>query len=224
MFSSDHDFLDRLNQYLHPNIDGLKELGDLVLNPDVRKLYPEFRDAAVLISIIERPQGLTTLLNTRPQHLKSHAGQISFPGGKVETADRDFAHTAAREAFEELGIPENSVEFCGYLDVYVTGSGFRVVPVVAKVAPPEEYILDPGEVEAVFEVPISYLMNPDNHAHGFIPYKGKPRFYYEIPYFDGNTDWDIWGVTAGIIRQQYETLYPEFPAEMPQLATNNKRA
>ena len=215
MFSSDDDFMARTKQHLHETPEKLQDKGDLILNPDVRYHYDCFREAAVLFSVIERPHGLTTLLNMRPQHLKNHGGQIGFPGGKVETDDDGPISTASREALEEIGLPRENITSLGFLDAYITGSGFRVVPVVAKVTPPSSFTLDANEVEAAFEVPFSHLMNPENHDHDFIDMKGKPRFYYEIPYNDGKTDWHIWGVTAGIIRLLYETLYPEFPIQAP---------
>lgn len=215
MFSHDDDFMMRTKRHLHKTPDRLRDKGDLVLNPEVRAHYDRFREAAVLFSVIERPEGLTTLLNMRPRHLKNHGGQIGFPGGKVEAADSGPLATASREAMEEVGLPTGNIEPLGFLDAYITGSGFRVVPVVAKVTPPEAFILDANEVEAAFEVPFSFLMNAENHDHGFLEWKGKPRFYYEMPYRNEAGDWRIWGVTAGIIRLLYETLYPEFPVDKP---------
>ncbi|MEM8840021.1 MAG: CoA pyrophosphatase [Pseudomonadota bacterium] len=224
MYSSDQDFLTRADQHLHSSPHALSDKGDLILNPDVRKYYPSFRDAAVLISLIERPDGLTSLFNMRPQHLRSHAGQVGFPGGKVEEGDEGPIGTAVREAHEEIGLPGENVEPLGFLDAYITGSGFRVVPVLAKVQAPDRFILDPNEVESAFEVPISFLMNPENHGHGFITFRDKPRFYYEMPYFDGEQTWRIWGVTAGIVRQLYETVYPDYPAELPKSVVQDATA
>lgn len=219
MFVDDDDFLRRAGRYLHPLAEGLRDKGDLIFNPDVGQIYPHFREAAVLFSVIERPAGFTTLLNMRPRHLKHHGGQIGFPGGKVESDDAGPVATALREATEEVGLPAANVEPLGFLDAYITGSGFRVVPVVARVTPPASFVLDANEVEAAFEVPFSFLMNPENHNHGFVDWKGKPRFYYEMPYREGAADWRIWGVTAGIIRLLYETLYPEFPKTEPYRRT-----
>lgn len=213
MFSHDDDFIARTKRHLHQSPEIIQDKGDFILNPEVRNFYSSFREAAVLFSVIERPEGLTTLLNMRPQHLKNHGGQIGFPGGKVEAVDKGPASTAVREAMEEIGLPSENITALGFLDAYITGSGFRVVPVVAKVTPPASFTLDVNEVEAAFEVPFSFLMNPDNHTHDFINWKGRTRFYYEMPYHDGKTDWRIWGVTAGIIRLLYETLYPEFPVQ-----------
>lgn len=213
MFSHDDDFIERTKRHLHQRPEVLQDKGDLILNPDVGNHYDSFREAAVLFSVIERPEGLTTLLNMRPKHLKNHGGQIGFPGGKVEAVDEGPISTASREAMEEIGLPVENITSLGFLDAYITGSGFRVVPVIAKVSPPASFTLDANEVEAAFEVPFSFLMNPENHTHDYIRLKDKPRFYYEIPYNDGETDWRIWGVTAGIIRLLYETLYPEFPVQ-----------
>jgi len=223
MFSHDDDFLARTRRHLHRMPERLADKGDLILNPEVRQHYASFREAAVLFSVIERPEGLTTLLNMRPKHLKNHGGQIGFPGGKVEARDNGPVATASREAMEEIGLPVQNVMPLGFLDAYITGSGFRVVPGVAKVTPPPSFVLDANEVEAAFEVPLSFLMNPENHNHDFIDWKGKPRFYYEIPYRDGVANWRIWGVTAGIIRLLYETLYPEFPVAKPYERTPSIR-
>ena len=217
MFSTDQDFLDRAKRYLHQDSSKLEDKGDLILNEGVRKMHPTFREAAILFSVIERPEGLTTLLNLRPEHLKNHGGQIGFPGGKVEEEDTGPVSTARREAMEEVGIKASKIEPIGFLDAYVTGSGFRVVPALCHVKMDEPMRLDPNEVEAAFEVPFSFLMNSDNEEHGFIEYMNKPRFYYEYNYHDGTQDWRIWGVTAGIIRLLYETIYPEFPVDQPYL-------
>ncbi|MEO1067301.1 MAG: CoA pyrophosphatase [Pseudomonadota bacterium] len=211
MYLDDSDFIARSERYLHSSPNRLAEKGDLVLNPEVREIFPSFREAAILFSIIERPEGLTTLLNMRPKHLKNHGGQIGFPGGKVEDQDTGPLSTALREAHEEVGLPSDHINPIGFLDAYITGSGFRVVPVIARVRVDRDLMLDPNEVEAAFEVPFHFLMNPRNHGHGFIRWREKDRFYYEMPYSDGDTTWRIWGVTAGIIRLLYETIYPEFP-------------
>lgn len=215
MFIDDDDFIERAKQHLHQSTHALQDKGDLILNPDVREYYDGFREAVILFSIIERPEGLTTLLNMRPEHLKNHGGQIGFPGGKVEAADEGPLATVEREAMEEIGLPRENITPLGYLDAYITGTGFRVLPLVAKVTPPASFILDANEVEAAFEVPFSFLMNLENHSHDYIEMRGKPRFYYELNYNDGKNDWHIWGVTAGIIRLLFETLYPEFHIEKP---------
>lgn len=217
MYSGDADFLARVDRHLHKTSSGLVDKGDLILNPEVRNMYPAYREAAILFGVIERPHGLTTLLNMRPQHLKVHGGQIGFPGGKVEDGDSGPIGTANREAMEEIGLSSEMIKPLGFLDAYITGSGFRVVPVISSVVQPDQLVLDENEVEAAFEVPFSFLMNPENHGHGFVDWMGKPRFYYEMPYQDGETQWRIWGVTAGIIRMLYETLYPEFEIECPYL-------
>lgn len=210
MFLSDEDFMARANRHLYQTPEEVQDKGEPILNPDVQNLHDSLREAVVLFSIIERRDGLTTLLNLRPKHLKNHGGQIGFPGGKVEAQDDGPMSTLHREAMEEIGLPSENIASLGYLDAYITSTGFRVVPIVAKVTPPASFILDANEVEAAFEVPFSFLMNSENHTHDFINSNGKPRFYYEIPYKDGKNDWRIWGVTAGIIRLLYETLYPEF--------------
>lgn len=217
MFSTDQDFLERAEAHLHSDATKLQEKGDLILNEGVRKMHDSFREAAILFSVIERPEGLTTLLNVRPAHLKTHGGQIGFPGGKVEEKDTGPVSTASREAMEEVGIPPKNVNLIGFLDAYITGSGFRVVPAVCHVKVDQPLRLDPNEVEEAFEVPFSFLMDQNNQGHGFIDYMNKPRFYYEMNYSKGDQDWRIWGVTAGIIQLLYETIYPDFPVERPYL-------
>lgn len=217
MFSTDQDFLERANKHLYKDTTRLQEKGDVILNEGVRQMHENFREAAILFSVIERPEGLTTLLNVRPSHLKIHGGQIGFPGGKVEECDNGAVSTASREAMEEVGIPPDKIDLIGFLDVYVTGSGFRVIPAVCHVKLDKPLRLDPNEVEDAFEVPFSFLMDQNNQKHGFVDYMDKPRFFYELNYNMGTEDRRIWGVTAGIIRLLYETIYPDFPVDHPYL-------
>lgn len=150
--------------------------------------------AAVLFPIVlrERP---SVLLTKRTDHLKDHPGQVSFPGGRVEPDDASLAHTALREAEEEIGLSPDRVEVLGYLPEYRTGTGFRITPVVAAVRPPFSVTPDAGEVAEVFEVPLDFLMNPANHRRQMIFNRGKLRPYCAMPY----GDYFIWGATAGII-------------------------
>ncbi len=215
MFSSDEDFLERIKTHLHKTSDALLDKGDVIYNADIKDHFETFRDAAILFSIIKREEGFTTLLNLRPKHLANHAGQVGFPGGKVEKGDENYIATVYREAMEEIGLSSHQIKPLGFLDAYLTGSGFRVIPVLALVETPFNLVLDEGEVEEAFEVPFSFLMNTSNHEVGFLEWRGKKRFYHQMPYKAEVKDWHIWGVTAGIIRLLYETLYPDFSPDFP---------
>lgn len=162
-----------------------------------------YRRAAVLIPLVARDDGVAVILTRRTEHLPKHAGQIAFPGGKIEEGDRGALDAALRETREEIGIPADRVEPIGYLDTYQTGSGFRIVPVVGFVDPHAELVLDPGEVAAAFEVPLAFLMSPENHQRGSRTWRDRRRHFYEMP-FDKHY---IWGVTAGIIRSLYDRMY-----------------
>lgn len=155
----------------------------------------ELTPAAVLFPIVQRAGGATVLLTQRTAHLKDHPGQISFPGGRREPADPSPAHTALREASEEIGLSPAHVEIAGYLPEYLTSTGFRVTPVVAMVTPPFDLQLDAFEVAEAFEVPLAFLLDPVNHQQHSLHYRGKLRHYYAMPY----GEYFIWGATAGII-------------------------
>ncbi|WP_428700542.1 CoA pyrophosphatase [Stappia sp.] len=181
------------------------EVGDHILNPDLgpfafAKRPP--RDAAVLIPVIERPAGATIILTRRTDHLTSHAGQISLPGGKIDPDDDGAVGAALREAEEEIGLDPRFVETLGVLPTYLTGSGYRVAPVVALVGQEAQLVPNPDEVADVFEVPLAFLMNDANHLRQSRVFAGKPRYFYAMPYGERY----IWGVTAGILRLMYETV------------------
>jgi 8-oxo-dGTP pyrophosphatase MutT (NUDIX family) len=177
--------------------------GEQVLNPDLFANRSEFRDAAVLVPVVAHETGLTVLLTLRPPHLAVHAGQIAFPGGKIEPSDKGPAAAALREAREEIGLDPASVAIIGYLDRYLTGTGFRITPVIARVAPDPMLSLNPQEVQEAFEVPLAFLMDPLNHHQGSRVFMGRVRHFYEMP-FEGRY---IWGITAGIIRGLYERIF-----------------
>lgn len=168
--------------------------GDHDLNPG---FFPpdRLREAAVLVPLIEREEGLTILFTQRTAHLSAHAGQISFPGGRREPLDRSAEDTALRETEEEVGIPRTLIETCGRLDTYVTRTGFQVTPVVGLVRPPLALTPDPTEVAEVFEVPLSFILDPDNPQRHSRDVSGKPRFFYVFPYGQRY----IWGATAGML-------------------------
>jgi len=163
------------------------------------------RPAAVLIPIIARSEGATILLTKRAAHLKDHAGQVAFPGGKMDQNESDPVETAIREAEEEIGLGSPYIEPLGYLEPYLSSTGFRIVPVVASINPSHHLSLDHNEVETTFEVPLAFLMNPAHHETHSREWRGALRRYYAMPY----NDHYIWGVTAGIIRNLYEKVYSE---------------
>mgnify|MGYP000920958569 CR=1 FL=1 len=151
--------------------------------------------AAVLFPIVLRPEQPTVLLTQRTAHLRDHAGQISFPGGRIEADDAGPVHAALREAEEEIGLSPHHVEVIGYLPEYRTGTGFSVTPVVGFVTPPFELALDSFEVAEAFEVPLEFILDPRNHESRGMFYKGQHRRYYVIPYQDRF----IWGATAAML-------------------------
>ncbi|MGY8664958.1 CoA pyrophosphatase [Bradyrhizobium sp. UFLA05-109] len=160
------------------------------------------RPAAVLIPVIDRPEP-TVLLTQRSAHLNDHAGQIAFPGGKIDAIDASPRDAALREAEEEVGLPRDFVEPVGYLDLYGTAFGFRILPTVARVRPGFELVINHSEVDDAFEVPLSFLMNPANHQVHSKEFRGMERFYYAMPFAERY----IWGATAGILRVLYERIY-----------------
>ncbi|MEL7543952.1 MAG: CoA pyrophosphatase [Pseudomonadota bacterium] len=180
--------------------------GDHDLNAanDLAQLHPAPRPAAVLVPIIQRADALHVILTLRATHLPTHAGQIAFPGGKMEPDDTGPDHTALREAHEEIGLEPGAVSTLGYLDSYQTGTGFRILPVVATVAPDVALTPDPSEVDDAFEVPLAFLMDPANHRRHAREWKGVLRHYYAMPWENRY----IWGATAGILRNLQETVFP----------------
>ncbi len=152
------------------------------------------RPAAVLIPITDRPEP-GVILTQRPQWLRSHAGQVAFPGGKVDAIDVDAIDAALREADEELGINRAHVDVIGVADTYYSGSGYRIVPVIGLIPPDLDFDPNPDEVEAWFEVPLSFLLDPANATKKKVDWAGQTREYYDMQWQDRR----IWGVTAGII-------------------------
>jgi 8-oxo-dGTP pyrophosphatase MutT (NUDIX family) len=178
--------------------------GDLDLNPDlwVRAGVKATRPAAVLVPVIDRTEP-TVLLTQRNAELTSHAGQVAFPGGKIETSDASPVAAALREAREETGLAPTLIEPIGYLDLYLTFSGFRILPAVARVKPDFTLAINPREVVETFEVPLAFLMTPENHQRKTGDWNGLQREYYAIP-FENHY---IWGITAGILRNLYDRVY-----------------
>ncbi|MBC3883300.1 CoA pyrophosphatase [Undibacterium sp. LX40W] len=163
-----------------------------------------FKPASVLIPLVVREHGVQILLTQRAAHLHHHAGQISFPGGRVDDTDLSPLHTALREAEEEIGLQEQQVEFLGQLPAYYTGTGFVVTPMVALVHPPLDLRSDPFEVASIFEVPLDFLMNPRHHQRREVtlPNGLGRRQFYAMPY----QEYFIWGATAGMLRNLFHFL------------------
>jgi 8-oxo-dGTP pyrophosphatase MutT (NUDIX family) len=160
------------------------------------------RPAAVLIPVVDHPQP-TVLLTQRSAHLNDHAGQISFPGGKIDATDASPLDTALREAEEEIGLGREFVDPIGYLDLYGTSFGFRILPTLARVRPGFKLRVNHAEVDDAFEVPLSFLMDPANHQVHSREFRGMERSYYAMPFAEHY----IWGATAGILRVLYERIY-----------------
>ncbi|HEX6414455.1 MAG TPA: CoA pyrophosphatase [Burkholderiales bacterium] len=158
--------------------------------------------AAVLIPVIAQAQGLTVLFTQRTQHLKSHSGQVSFPGGRAEPGDASAEFTALREAQEEIGLALERVEILGRLPEYHTRTGFRVTPVIGLIQPPLELTPDPREVESVFEVPLSFLLDPANRQRRTRELQGRSVGFYVFEY-QGHM---IWGATAGMLVNLHKML------------------
>ena len=167
-------------------------------HPPERQVTP----AAVLVPLINRPDAVTVMLTQRTAHLNDHAGQISFPGGRVDEADSDRVYTALREAQEETGLARDAVEVIGTLPDYDIPTGFRVTPVVGWIEPPVDLAPDPFEVAEVFEVPLTHFLDPANHQRHSDEVNGRRRNYYAMPYQQRY----IWGATAGMLHSLYQAL------------------
>jgi 8-oxo-dGTP pyrophosphatase MutT (NUDIX family) len=178
--------------------------GDHVLNSPAPEAHvvARARPAAVLAAIVARPDGPTVLLTQRAAHLRSHSGQIAFPGGKIDDGETPLA-AALREAHEEIGLEPRYIEPLGWLDPYLTGTGFRIMPLVGIVGRSFTLEINRNEVEDVFETPLSFLMDSANHQRQSREWQGRLRHFYAMPYQERY----IWGATAGIIRNLFERLY-----------------
>ena len=158
--------------------------------------------AAVLVPIVAHPAALTVLFTQRTPHLKKHAGQISFPGGRAEPGDATPEFTALREAQEEIGLRPEQAEVIARLPEYFTRTGYRVTPVVALLQPPLELAPDAREVDEIFEVPLAFLLDPRNHRRETREIQGRTVSYYAMPYGERY----IWGATAGMLINLYRHL------------------
>jgi 8-oxo-dGTP pyrophosphatase MutT (NUDIX family) len=175
--------------------------GDFQMDP-LSTIKPKLRPAAVLVPLIAHRDTVSVMLTQRTEHLNAHAGQISFPGGRIEDDDENAVAAALREAHEEVGLPPERVEVIGRLDDYVTGTGFVVAPVVGIIEPPYPVDPDPFEVADVFEVPLAFLLNPANHHRHSKTFNGRERHFYAMPYGERY----IWGATAAMIVNLYDAL------------------
>ena len=177
---------------------GDHNLAPLMASPDPRKHRP----AAVLVGLVETGDGYSVLLTRRAANLRTHSGQIAFPGGKIDPEDDSAVSAALREAQEEVGLSPDFVTPIGYLDPYLSGTGYRILPVVATIKHGFTLTPDPSEVETVFDVPLGFLMDPANHARHIRELRGAWRTYHAMPYQEHY----IWGVTAGILKNLYERM------------------
>lgn len=201
-FSAD-DFRQRATR--QNGIAADSDYGDHRLNPDLRHLIvrPNLRDAAVLIPVVDHGAEANVLLTKRTEKMRSHSGQVAFPGGAIDPTDASPEDAAVRETLEEIGLGAADIEIVGRMPDYVTGSGYRIVPVLGIVRPDYLLTINEDEVDDAFEVPLSFLMDPANHRRESRIWQEKERFYYTMPFGERY----IWGVTAGIIRTLYERLY-----------------
>ncbi|MGO1118754.1 CoA pyrophosphatase [Rhodovibrionaceae bacterium A322] len=186
----------------HP---GQIQRGDHDLNPDTFRPTRRLTGAAVLVPLVQRPEGLTVLLTRRTDHLHDHAGQVAFPGGRIDPEDENAIAAALRETEEEVGLARRHIEIIGRLDTYITRTGFDVTPVVGSVTPPFDLELDAFEVAEAFEVPLSLFLDTSNREIQTWVIDDVERYFYVYPY----QDYFIWGATAGMLNNLAEILTVE---------------
>lgn len=173
---------------------------DYDMNPGIPPFVDgPLRHAAVLVPVVERPDGATVILTRRADTLTSHTGQVAFPGGRLDPGET-AVEAALREAEEEIGLDPGRVRPIGLGDTYETGSRFMVTPVVAMVDLPFHLTLSPDEVAEAFETPLAFLMDSGNHRRETLMFKGAERFFWAMPWDDEGVERYIWGATAGMIR------------------------
>ncbi|PDT84755.1 CoA pyrophosphatase [Sinorhizobium sp. BJ1] len=204
-FSADEFRRRALKQTGGPIETAWRDHGDFLLNPGMVPYLESLhlKDAAVLVPVVDDGDDASVIFTQRTSHLRKHSGQVAFPGGAVDPEDHSIEVAALREAQEEIGLDPRFVETIGRLPHYMAMSGFRITPVLAVVQPGFELVPNPEEVESVFEVPLSFLMDPGNHGRGSRHWEGAERHFYRMPYGERH----IWGITAGIVRMLYERLY-----------------
>jgi 8-oxo-dGTP pyrophosphatase MutT (NUDIX family) len=161
-----------------------------------------WKPASVLVPLVNRAAGITVLLTQRTADMPSHAGQVSFPGGRRQAGDADAAATALRETEEEVGIPARFIDVIGAVDLYHTGTGYEITPIVGIVTPGFTIRADPREVADVFEVPLEHFLDEVNHKIDSRQYQGRERRYYAMPYGERY----IWGATAGMLKNLHFIL------------------
>ncbi|MER9584290.1 CoA pyrophosphatase [Mesorhizobium sp. M0276] len=188
-----------------PDAHASDDYGDHRFNPGHPRLNhgKALRNAAVLIPVVDHEGDATVLLTKRAEKLRNHSGQVAFPGGTIDQTDPSPEAAALRETFEEIGLDRDRIEIIGRMPDYVAGSGYRIAPVLGIVQPGFHLSLNADEVDAAFEVPLRFLMDPANHKRDSRMWNDLEWFFYDMPYGERR----IWGVTAGIIRTLYERLY-----------------
>ena len=186
--------LENISERLSKINTSLTSDNDLMENEVVRT--ENLTEAAVLIPIVERNNGLKVILTKRSNNLKQHPGQVSFPGGKSEKTDKSLVATALRETREEIGINNKNVEILGQLSKHVTITGFKITPFIGKISTSFSTKIQTSEVSEIFEVSLSHLSKPKNFRVESVKWKGKKRFFYSIPY----GPYYIWGATARILK------------------------
>ena len=196
----------RLTERLIPTADWRADAGaarsDFDLNPDAARPVRSLRQAAVLVSVLARDEGPTVLLTRRADTLTSHTGQIAFPGGRLD-AGETAVDAALREAWEEIGLPPDTVEVLGLSDAYESGTGFLITPVVGWIATAPILRPSPDEVADVFETPWDFLMNVANHRRDSLVHEGMTRWFWAMPWEERY----IWGATAGMLKGLHERMY-----------------
>ncbi|PSJ58130.1 CoA pyrophosphatase [Pseudaminobacter soli (ex Li et al. 2025)] len=200
---SANDFRERVVR-LHPE-DARHDYGDHYFNPGFGDLIKRdnLRAAAVLIPVVDHGKEASVILTKRAEKLRSHSGQVAFPGGRIDATDPTPEFAALREAQEEIGLDAGHIEVIGRMPDYVSGSGYRIAPVLSIVQPGFHLTLNAHEVDVAFEVPLRFLMDPANHHQNSRVWDDRRWVYYDMPYGGQR----IWGVTAGIIRTLYERFY-----------------
>jgi 8-oxo-dGTP pyrophosphatase MutT (NUDIX family) len=205
LYSADEFRRRALNQNGNPIELSWREHGDHLLNPLTIEHVEgmKLRDAAVLVPVVDDGEEAKVIFTLRTSTLRKHSGQIAFPGGAVDPSDDSPEMAAMREAQEEIGLADIFVEPVARLPHYLAATGFRITPVLSVVKRGFDLDLNPTEVDDVFEVPLSFLMNPEHHVRDSMNWQGMERHFYRMPYGSRM----IWGITAGIVRTLYERLY-----------------